>query len=254
MKEIIQALLIGIIYLIPTSRFGYSFSHIAKLPLVVALPIGIVLGDVPQAIKIGATLSMLYMGLIPAGSNIPADECLAACIAIPVALKTNMSPEVAVTLALPVGILGVFFDQIRRTANAFFVHLADKYAEEANTSGIRKAATLYPFILQIFLRVIPVFIATLYGGEAIGAFMDSIPEWLVHGLEVAGGVLPGLGFALTIMVIGKKKLIPYFIIGFFLVQYAQIPTMAAAIFGACIAFLHIQFETSKGDNQGGVSL
>ena len=40
--------------------------------------------------------------------------------------------------------------------------------------------------------------------------LEVIPAWLMHGFEVMGGILPALGFALTIMVIGKKNLIPYF--------------------------------------------
>ena len=52
-----------------------------------------------------------------------------------------------------------------------------------------------------------------------------------------GGMLPALGFATTIFMIGKMKYLPLFIIGYFLVQYLQIPTMAAAIFGICIALL-----------------
>lgn len=52
--------------------------------------------------------------------------------------------------------------------------------------------------------------------------MNSVPQWLVHGFSVAGGLLPALGFALTMFVIGKKELFPWFIIGYFLIQFSGI--------------------------------
>jgi mannose/fructose/N-acetylgalactosamine-specific phosphotransferase system component IIC len=129
--------------------------------------------------------------------------------------------------------------------------MADRYAEEANTKGILRAAWLWPVLFYIPLRALPVAVATYYGEGVVSALMASIPKWILHGLEITGGMLPALGFAITMMVIGRKNLIPYFIAGFFLVQYAKIPTMAAAIFGGVLAFLHIQFtaKTVQGGAQ-----
>ena len=36
-----------------------------------------------------------------------------------------------------------------------------------------------------------------------------IPEWLMNGLANAGGMLPALGFALTLVVMGKKQYLPF---------------------------------------------
>lgn len=239
---IIKALVIAIIYWLAWSRIGYTFSMILRQPLTLSVPLGLLMGDVKTAVIIGALLEMIYMGLVPAGDNIPSDEGLAACIAIPIAIQTHMNPQMAVSLAVPVGVLGIFIDNIRRTLNATWVHMADKYAEEGNTSGIMKCATLYPLLLQLPLRGIPVFLASLYGPASVQAFMNVIPYWFTHGLTVAGGIMPALGFALTINVIGKRSLLPYFFIGFFLVQYAKISVIGAAIFGICAAFIHVQLQ------------
>jgi mannose/fructose/N-acetylgalactosamine-specific phosphotransferase system component IIC len=53
---------------------------------------------------------------------------LATFIAVPIALQSNLEPAVAVTLAVPVGLLGVLLDYIRRTVNAAWIHMADSYA------------------------------------------------------------------------------------------------------------------------------
>jgi D-glucosaminate-specific PTS system IIC component len=52
------------------------------------------------------------------------------------------------------------------------------------------------------------------------------------------------------MVIGKKNLLPFFIMGFFAVVYLKIDVMAAAIFGTCIALLIKSFVGNGGAVNG----
>ena len=52
--------------------------------------------------KIGASLQMIYLGAIAPGGTLPADEALASCITIPVALAAGLEPDIAVTIAVPV--------------------------------------------------------------------------------------------------------------------------------------------------------
>lgn len=241
------ALFTGLWYWLGQSKLGYAFHAVICQPIVMAFPIGLIMGDVPTAMKIGASIEMVYLGMVAAGANIPADECLAGVIAIPIALKAGMDPETAVVLAVPFGVLGVFVDQLRRTINAGFAHKADEYALKGDTKGIERCAILYPMLLGFLLRFPPVFLANLYGPELVQSIMNSIPEWILHGLSVAGGLLPALGFAIIIFVIGKRNLIPFFIIGFFLVKYLELNIMAAAIFGTCIALLVVLM---KNDERG----
>ncbi|MCR1900004.1 PTS sugar transporter subunit IIC [Irregularibacter muris] len=242
----VLAIFTGIWYWLTRMNIGYTFGYVFAQPVVMALPIGLIMGDVPQAMMVGAAVELVYLGMISPGANMPADEALAGLIAIPIALQTNMTPEMAVVLAVPFGVLGVFLDQVRRTIHASLNHMADKYALTCNTKGIWMAATVWPLVIGFILRFPPVFLANLYGAEAVQGFMDIIPEWILHGLSVAGGVLPALGFAITIFIIGKKTLIPFFILGFFLVQYLEINIMAAAIFGTCIALLTVLMRQEKG--------
>lgn len=59
----------------------------------------------------------------------------------------------------------------------------------------------------------------------------------MYGFEVMGGILLVLGFVLIIMVIGKKNLIFYFLIGFVVVVYFGVEVMVVVILGICIVFL-----------------
>lgn len=246
MSPLMQAILIGLIYWAISWNFGYTF--LKWEPVIVAWFIGMIYGNVPQAMIIGATIELIYIGMIAPGANIPADGCLASFIAIPIALRTNMTPEMAVALAVPFGILGVAVDYVRRTINAAWVHMADKYAEDANVAGIYKAAYLWPCLSLLPLKALPVALAAYLGPDAVTAVLNAIPQSVLHGLEVTGGALPALGFAITMMVIGRKNLLPYFLLGFFLTQYANLNIMAAAIFGTLIALLHIQFTGGVRSN------
>ncbi|WP_218571232.1 PTS mannose/fructose/sorbose/N-acetylgalactosamine transporter subunit IIC [Paenibacillus oralis] len=235
----------GIWYWICKTDVGYAITHAIRQPLFAALPIGLMMGDVQQAMIIGAAVQILYIGLVAAGSNLPADDCLAGLIAIPIAIQSHLTPALAIAIAVPVGVMGVFVDQLRKTINVMFVHMADRYAEEGNTRKIVLASVVYPTALSFFFRFPIPFFAILYGADAVNSFMNSVPQWLVHGFSVAGGLLPALGFALTMFVIGKKELFPWFIIGYFLVQFSGIPIIGAAIFGLCAVLLITYYNNKK---------
>lgn len=239
---LIVSIFTGIYYWIMKTDVGYAITHAIRQPLFAALLIGLIMGDVKQAVIIGAAVQILYIGLVAAGSNLPADDCLAGLIAIPIALKSGLSPELAVAIAVPVGVMGVFVDQLRKTINVIFVHMADKYAEKGNTRQITLCNVLYPTLLSFFMRFPIPFLANMYGADAVKSFMDIVPQWIIHGFSVAGGLLPALGFALTMFVIGRKELLPWFFIGYFMIRFSGMPVIGAAIFGLCAVLLITMYK------------
>lgn len=232
------SIVMGLYYWFSRLRLGYTFSGILTQPLSAALIAGLATGKMSQAMIIGAGIQLVYLGVTSTpGGNVPSDPALASAIAIPIAVGISMSPQAAIALAVPFGVLGVFMDQLRRTINAVWVHMADRYADDLNYSGIYRVAFLYPALAGFVIRFPLVFAANYFGQGIINQILDVIPEWLMHGFEVMGGILPALGFALTIMVIGKKSLLPYFFIGFIAVIYFSAPVMAVAVIGICVAYL-----------------
>jgi len=239
------ALFAGLWYWIVKTDIGYGITHAIRQPLFTAVPIGLLMGDPVNAIIIGAAIQILYIGLVAAGSNLPADDALAGLIAIPLALATGLSPALAVAIAVPIGIAGVFIDQLRKTVNIIWVHMADRYAADGNTRGIVFANFVFPTAFSFFIRFPVVFFAVLFGADAVQAVLSALPDWLLHGFGVAGGLLPALGFALVMFVIGRRDLLPWFIIGYFFVAYTQIPVIGAAIFGICIVLLIAGYTRKK---------
>ena len=176
---------------------------------------------------------------------------MASAVAIPLALAGGLSAEMAVSLAVPFGLLGVFLDQIRRTSNIYWLHKADKYASEGNEKGIFMCGTWYPLAVTFLIRFVPVFALLFLGSDAVYTILEILPGWLTTGLSVAGGLLPAIGFAIILKSIGNAKLLPFFFIGFFAIQYLGISTMAAAIFGACIAL--IVFFNNQNEKEASAS-
>ena len=78
------------------------------------------------------------------------------------------------------------------------------------------------------------------------SFIDALPVWATNGLSAAGNILPALGFAITMIVIGKKQYIPLFVAGFFLVAYSGISTIGVSIFGACLVLMFMQLRKDNG--------
>ncbi len=237
MSIVLVAAICGLLYYGGTSKLGYHLTTAVGSPIFIGFVLGMIYGQVAQGLLIGATIQLVYLGVIATGGNVPADDVLAATIAIPIALQTGMSAEVAVGIAVPFGVLGVFVDQIRRTSNSIWGRWADKFAEKGDRKGIFRCAIIYPAIFGFCLRFIPVFAINLVGADAVSWLMGVLPQWIITGFSVAGGMLPALGFAIIIITIGRKDLLPYFFMGFFAVAYLGINTMAAAVFGSCIAVL-----------------
>mgnify|MGYP000844998671 CR=1 FL=1 len=255
------AICMGLYYWIARLRFGYTISSALLQPTTIAVFVGIITGNMALSMQIGAALQLVYLGVTSTpGGNVPNDPALAGTIAIPLGVMAGMSPELAVALAVPFGVIGVFVDQLRRTTNAFWVHLADKYAEEANVAGIMRCAFLFPALVGFAIRFPIVAVIDYFGADWAQALIAALPDVLLHSFEVMGGILPALGFALTIMVIGKRELIPFFFLGYFAVAYLDIPVMGMAIFGLIIAVVlrMIMFPeaagasifASKGDARG----
>lgn len=239
------AFLSGILNWLGNSGLGYGLTSAFGSPIMTGLIFGAIYGDIPTGLIIGASIQLIYLGMIAPGNNVPADSVLAGVVAIPVALELGLAPEAAVTVAVPVAVLGVLLNQLRRTIMTVWIHQADRYAEEGDDRKLWIAAFWKPNLTNFVVRFFPAFFIGLYGVKAIEFLLNKLPSFIVDGFAVAGGILPALGFAIVIMIIGKKRLMPYFFIGYFLVAYLKIDVMAAAIFSTCIAIISYYASAKK---------
>lgn len=241
-QTIICAILLATMYYIKQAYIGYTLWMLTSEVFPMAFVAGVIYGDIPKAMIIGAAINLIYIGALAPGGQLPADKYMATAIAIPIALQTAMKTEVAITLAVPIAMLGAFLFNLKKIINISLVARAEKCAKEGDTKGIWRCATLYPMLICIPLFFVPAFLAILFGQKVVTPILEILPDWLMHGLEVSGGVLPAIGFCLVLLMIGKDKYLPFFVIGFIIVKALGMPTLVAATLAACVAGIIVIFK------------
>lgn len=215
-------------------------------PTWIGFVFGLLFGDPVRGVIIGASINVMYISVAAVGANMPADDSLAACVAVPIALANGLDPETAVLLAVPFGILGTFMDNLRRMVNGIWNQRALKDAANLNYRGIFFDNIVGPIAVQAVIRI-PIVFAIMVGvSSSTAAIMDVLPAWVMSGLSTVGGILPGLGLALCATFIGRPHLLPFFIVGFFAMKVFNLPMLVATVFGFFMAYLYLVF-TNKDE-------
>lgn len=210
---------------------------------------GLILGDIKTGLFVGGTLNLLVLGVGNfGGASIP-DYMTGALLGTAFAIQSK-EPELGVTLAIPIGLLMIQLDILARFSNTFFQHRAEKYVAEGK---LKKAShmNLFGLIPQSLSRMVPVFIALIFGSAFVQLVVNHIPMWLMNGLKTAGGILPALGVAILLRYLPVNKNIPYLILGFVLAAYLKVPVLGVALVGVAIAIL--VFQSDKEEQQAAVN-
>ena len=245
---LVQAIILGLLCGLWKSCIFYTIGGFNINTVIFnAVFVGLVLGDMSSAMVIGASVQLIYLGIVAAGGNQPSDPCLAAFIAIPIAIASGLDTNAAVALAVPVGLLGAQLTNLIYLINGFFVERADEAAEKGNDKGIRIWGIFVPFVVRILLVAAMVTVAIYFGSSVLAGVMSSIPQWLTNGLNAMGACLPAVGFAIITNLISKPKYVIFFFAGFFLVQYTGISTIPLLFVGAFLTYLYVTFARTKTD-------
>ena len=220
--------------------FGHSEDFLGTTllgrPLVLGPLVGWVLGDVHQGAAIGATLELIFMGNIKVGAAIPPDVITGGVLGTAFAIQSGKGAAVALALAIPISLLaemvlsGLFV--FRSVFNKKFM----EYAEAGDYRKIQRLHILSGLLKPILMGLITYFSLQL-GSDVIKSFLDTIPSWVNEGLQLAGNMLPALGFALLMNLMLSKNVAPYFFLGFILAAYLKLPVIAIGGLGLIIALL-----------------
>lgn len=212
-------------------------------PLVVSTITGIILGDVKLGLSTGALTELAFAGLTPAGGTQPPNPVLAGFMSTVIAYTQGVDATVALGLSLPFSILMQYVILFYYSSFSFFMSKVDNATEEANPKIVGNINIITTLVVAISYGII-VFACTFLAQDAMSALVNSMPEKLIHGLEVAGGVLPAIGFGMLLRVMMKPKYIPYFIVGFLMANFIQMTNLLpVALIG--VAFAIYDFYNSK---------
>lgn len=231
---------------------GLSFTTSASAPLFAGFFAGLVLGNVPLGLTVGATLELMVLGVGTYGGASVPDFMSAAIIGTAYAVLSGQKLEYAIGVAVPIGLLLTQLDILARLSNTFFQHKADKYAELGDADKVSRTNVI-SMVTWMLSRGIPVFIGLLFGSTVVNVINKYIPAWLMGGLKISGKILPALGIAILMRYLPLKKYFAFFIIGFVLVAYGNITMVGVALVGLAIAaiYLMVKKEAKSSCSDGG---
>jgi PTS system mannose-specific IID component len=236
---LLQALLIALFAYLGTSTWAFGVGYFTLYrPLIGGTIVGLILGDVQRGMAFGAALNAVHLGFVSTGGTLPSDLVTAGYIGTALALVSGLDVDAALAaFGVPLGVLGGLLWVGRMTVGSVLVHWADAFAERGDARGVA-AVNLWAGQGMLFaFYALPTFVIVFYGQWGIDWLLALIPERLVVAFSVVGGMLPAVGLGLLLRSIGRVRLLPYFVVGFVLVAYLQLPILVVALLGASAAWL-----------------
>ncbi|EHP8494887.1 PTS mannose/fructose/sorbose transporter subunit IIC [Listeria monocytogenes] len=211
-------------------------------PLIACTLIGLVLGDITTGIIIGGTLEMIALGWMNIGAAVAPDAALASIISTILVITGGQDISVGISLAIPLAALGQVLTILVRTITVAFQHMADKAGKEGNLRSL-DWIHVTALLLQAMRIAIPaVIVAVTVGTSAVENLLNAIPDVIVNGLNVAGGFIVVVGYAMVINMMSAKYLMPFFFLGFVVAAFTAFNLVALGVLGLVAAIIYIQLN------------
>ena len=239
-----NTILIGVVAFIGFLECGLGNSMIQR-PIVMGSLVGLVLGDIKTGLAVGATLELAFMGNVTIGAALPPEITAGGILGTAFAITSGNGTDAALALALPIATVALLLKNFYYlTVRTYFLHKSDKYAELGDVNGVNRMHMI-SFLSYAAVMAITVAICFHLGGNVVQGFLEIIPQFIKDGLTVAAGILPALGFALLGSMLVNKKVAPFFMLGFVLSAYLNMPVLGVAILGGIIVVLMINNDQPK---------
>lgn len=235
---LVKTLLIGLVALVGYSEYFLTGASMIFRPIALAPLVGIVLGNIPEAIKVGAAMELAYIGVVEVGISTPQDMVSASVLGTTFALSTGKGISAALTFGLPLSMLVLIVQNVMYIFVApLYVNKMDEYAKKAEDRKLSLMAFWGGTAVNFLPSVLFIMLAYYFGTGFSKQIISVIPQFVQDGLVVASGLLPAFGFALLIQQMLRKDIVPYMILGFALTAYLKIPIIGIAIFGLVIVMI-----------------
>lgn len=223
-----------------------------RRPLLIGPLIGIILGDLPTALVVSATLELMWMGLgNMAGYQTP-DMIVGTIVGTTFAISTGQGIAAGIATATAVAILSQQFMLIFMFVRQFFYPWAIKLSDSGNFDSLI-AINIASVILQFSIRAIPTFLIVYFGGGIVDSLLQSIPTNILLGLNTASRVLPAVGLSILMTIIMKKGMGAFLLFGFVLNAYMKLDIMAITLisisFGTMYTWIMQSLEQKEVSSQ-----
>ncbi|MGN1343744.1 MAG: PTS mannose/fructose/sorbose/N-acetylgalactosamine transporter subunit IIC [Traorella sp.] len=227
---------------------NYGFANLGTTrPIICGTLVGIILGDATTGIIIGGTLQLVYLGVQGIGAAIPVNSTTATTVTTALTIVTGVPMETAIALAVPVSVMGQLGRMAAWTINAPLMHIADKYAENAEYKKMKRLQFVGSLVFYV-TEFIPVFLCIYLGSAFVTTLNENMPALVSDWLSKATGMLPALGFGMLVALMYKPKFLPFFIIGFVMSAVFGGSLLSIALLGLAMALVIFFYGPSA---QGG---
>lgn len=245
---IIQTLLIALLTLVARCHTMVGTSLINR-PIVLGALTGLIVGDLQQGIIMGGTLELAFVGAVSIGAYIPPDMVSGTILGTAFAIAAGQGPETALALSYPIAAAYQAVSTLGTPIGLWLMHKCDRYAEIGDVKKFEQGYWMTGFIPKlIFVPIVP--LAYYFGSDAVTAVLNHMPAFIQTGINISGGLIPALGFAMLAQMIMNKKVVVFFFLGFFTVKYLSIGTTGVAIFAVILAIILVQIEQRLSANSG----
>jgi mannose/fructose/N-acetylgalactosamine-specific phosphotransferase system component IIC len=207
------------------------------------------MGQPLEGMMIAAAINLPYVGFITAGGSMPGNPMFAGPVGTALALVSGMDIATATTIGVILGSVAVLSWNAYMSINALWVHAADKYLAAGNIKMVRVCNYLPSFFVSLILNGLPALLIVLIG-KSFGDWLATFPQWIMDLFAIAGGILPALGIGMLLNYLGKKKIVPFFFLGFALAMFMGLSTMMITVIGVIIAVLLYNFQDNQAKKVG----
>lgn len=221
-------------------------------PLVAGPIIGWILGDVEKGLIIGAMLELIWIGMVPLGGVQPPNVVMGGILGIAIAIVIGISPKFAISIAIIFAIIGQLIITFLLRTYKWFVHRADKYAEEVDIRKI-EFINIAGIIPQFIIYFIVIYLTLYFGIDVMKNIIIKLPQSIIEGSEIAGGILPSVGAAMLLKSLLKKENIYILLIAFIFAVYFKHSIITVIIIGI-IAGVFSYFNENSIKSDGGKSI
>jgi mannose/fructose/N-acetylgalactosamine-specific phosphotransferase system component IIC len=247
--SVFQAFLCGVVYFLAIGNLPFVGLWSLQRPLVCGLITGIILGDPLTGAMTGASINLVYLGFISAGGSMPADMALAGILGTAFAITGGLDAKTALSVAVPIGLLGTIVWYGRMTFGSIFVHVADNYIENGEYNKIWRANVLFPQLLTAVITIIPCGLAAYFGASYISGFIEALSGTALTIFTVIGGMMPALGVAITLQYIFKGEARVFLFLGFILATYSGLDLLPLGVIAGLTALIYVQATSNKSDSE-----
>ena len=260
--SLLQAILIGIMSCTAASTIACLGTTVGNYtlnrPLVAALFVGLILGDVKGCIEIGIPMQVMWIALVTPGGTVASDLRAVSYIGLPLAYVGAKSAgmdfageeaqKLSSTISAMTGVIGISLFYGTAMMNLIWQHIGWAELKKGNIDCLGKVDTIYPLISHFVLSFLPVTLLCYFGSGAVEDIFAKLNTdvWYVKAMLTVGAVLPAVGIAILLKsVVNQPTDLIYFLMGFTLGRSMGLTLIAATTVGAVFALLKYNMAMMK---------